>query len=429
MFNSNRNSILHQSSLKIGTAKGRARVWVEGNYLAKAGFTAGSHFEAIEGKDSIRLILSKNAASSRTVSSRKSRTYPIIDYTLPEDCSLSSSEKVCVAVYQNAIVLRKERIDLRIAERRHTRTSVSLYAGGGLLTEAARQAGYECVAANEIDAGYAEVFAANHPNATLLNCSIEQVNFDALKAQHGPIGLLDLGLPCEPYSNARRGKKGTNENHPECHENGDQVFWALLAIDKLNPYSVILEEVPNFLNSASFAILERALTRMGYFVDSKIFDASEFGMATCRKRAVVCATTGKGIAWPTPVGSSHLGAMLNHDNHPENEWFDRSSKSWLYDHWENQTAKGNGFAPPVLDRSSKTVGTIKKRYFAQQGDNPVVANADRTKHRWFTINEVKRITGLPETYELGASKTRAGEIMGQGVPVSMFTEIIKSTCA
>lgn len=421
-------SIRHQTSLKVGSSKGRPRVWIEGKYLIKAGFEAGTSFEAYEGKESIRLVLSRHdGPTNRHVSSRKNRQSPIIDYSIPITCELSNAEKVCVAIYKNSIVLRKERIDLRISERRNNRKSVSLYAGGGLLTEAAKQAGFNCVAANEIDSGYAEIFAKNHPTTTIHSCSIEQVDFSALKASVGPIGLLDLGMPCEPFSTARRSSKGKNEEHPEAHEHGDLVFWTLNAIDKLNPHTTLIEEVPNFLKSASFQILKRTLIRMGYNVDARIFDSSEYSMATSRKRAVVCATTFKSVKWPEPTGSQDLPPLLNATDHEDNQWFTRESKNWLYKHWDKQTAKGNGFASSVITPDTRTIGTIKKRYFSQQGDNPVVKHpSHKDKHRWLTISEVKRITGLPENYDLGEFKTRAGEIMGQGVPVKTFATIIRS---
>jgi len=43
-----------------------------------------------------------------------------------------------------------------------------------------------------------------------------------------------------------------------------------------------------------------------------------------------------------------------------------------------------------------------------------------------TLNEVKKIMGLPDDFELGPSKTTAGEAMGQGVLVNTFKKIIQA---
>lgn len=124
-----------------------------------------------------------------------------------------------------------------------------------------------------------------------------------------------------------------------------------------------------------------------------------------------------------------MADVLQPADDPSLEWFtpETESKQWLFDHWEKQTEKGNGFASQLIRYSDARVGTIKKRYFAGQGDNQVVVHPSLPDtYRWLTICEVKRIMGLPDSYNLGDTKTTAGEIMGQGVEVGAVTRIIKS---
>jgi C-5 cytosine-specific DNA methylase len=83
----------------------------------------------------------------------------------------------------------------------------------------------------------------------------------------------------------------------------------------------------------------------------------------------------------------------------------------------------------VPDENSTSVGTIKKRYISQQGDNPVLAHpTEEGKYRFFTLNEIKRLAGLPDSYELGEAKTVAGECIGQGVVVSTVAQILAVNC-
>ena len=90
-------------------------------------------------------------------------------------------------------------------------------------------------------------------------------------------------------------------------------------------------------------------------------------------------------------------------------------------------AKGNGFQPLQLTAEDTTCPTIKKRYFAGQGDNVVVRHPRLPDHhRWLTLPEVRRLMGLPEDYSLGDTLTNAGEVLGQGVQVDTFTQIIRS---
>jgi DNA (cytosine-5)-methyltransferase 1 len=218
--------------------------------------------------------------------------------------------------------------------------------------------------------------------------------------------------------------KRNKELPPEAHELGDMFFWGLRAIEACNPHTVIIEEVPPFLTSAAGFVTVQVLKRLGYSVDAQVIDPLLFGEITGRKRAVVIATMGE-IRWPAPAKCCFkLGTILDPEPH---EWFDGNTKPWVFDHWETQTAKGNGFAPPILTDQSTKVPTIKKRYFAGQGDNPVVSHPTLPGTcRWLTVNEVARIQGLPPEFILPVAKTTAGEILGQGVVVSLFRKIIQA---
>ena len=167
--------------------------------------------------------------------------------------------------------------------------------------------------------------------------------------------------------------------------------------------------------------------RMGYHVVSKTVDGTEYGESTQRKRAVILATTEE-IEFPEPVNDKHakLHEMLLPVDDPQCEWWNRETKSWVFEHWETQTAKGNNFASQQLEYGkSETVQAITRRYFAQQGGNPVVKHPDISDtFRWLTITEVKRIMGYEDDFDLGTAKTTAGEGMGQSVLIDTFAKII-----
>ena len=109
------------------------------------------------------------------------------------------------------------------------------------------------------------------------------------------------------------------------------------------------------------------------------------------------------------------------------EWFSKESKEWVFKQWERQTEKGNNFAKrQVITGDSDYVQAITKRYFAQQAGNPIVAHPTKPDtYRWLTPIEVKRLMGLPDEFDLGETKTFAGEVMGQGVLVEVFHKVIQ----
>jgi site-specific DNA-cytosine methylase len=269
----------------------------------------------------------------------------------------------------------------------------------------------------------------------MMHSSIEEARFEEVKK---PVGLLVAGIPCEPYSRIRRNDgdnvKVDKKLAPEAHELGDMAFWCLRAVDILNPHTVILEEVPEFLTSGAGCIVQHALRRMGYTVDTRIINAADHGDITRRTRAVIVGTAFDSVDWPDPTPTTAVlsSALLPADD-PGCEWFTRvtESKSWLFDHWDKQKAKGNNLVSAIVSYSDASIGTIKKRYLAGQGDNQVVIHPEdenkpeaTRRYRWLTVLEIKRIMGLPDDYYVGDTKTLAGEGLGQGVAVRTFTKLI-----
>ncbi|MEM1354985.1 MAG: DNA cytosine methyltransferase [Planctomycetota bacterium] len=425
------NTHIRTTVLAIGQHRGAPRIYIEGRYLLTAGFAPGSRYEAVFAAECIELTLTDEG---RAVSGKKQNTIGVIDLNGQSILdTFGQADRVTVACQTGRITLTLSRITALRRQRELNDQCVDLFAGGGLLSEAARQAGFRTVAAIEIDRRYADIHQANH-GGHMINTSIEEAPWDQLRTL-ALIGLLAMGIPCEPYSAVRRLDRGGQAKRdqtlpPEAHELGDMVYWALKATDILNPHTVVIEEVPRFLASGAYFILTHALRRMGYHVDDRIINPLDHGALTGWQRAVVVGTTLEEVRWPEPCARPHhrrLGEILDDVPLDDDMWFDRETKPWLFAHWDKQTAKGNGFEPPKLTADSTRCPTIKKRYFAGQGDNPVVAHPRKTGvYRWLTIAEVRRLMNLPGDYDLGTAKTTAGEILGQGVEVHTFTRIIRA---
>lgn len=417
---------LRSTALGLGENRGSPRVYMQGRWLAAAGFEPGSRYGVSYSAG--RVVLDLAESGPLRVSSKGQQRTPVVDLSNEELGRTLATGQVQVTTYPRRIEITAAHSVILVTTRRFAYTEGSLFSGGGLLTEAAKGLGFNPRFAVELSPQYADVYERNHPSAVMFNCSVEEVAWDRLQA-FGPLGLLTMGVPCEPFSVIRRLDKGGQEKRdkslpPEAHDLGDMVFWALRAVEATNPYAVVVENVPGFLNAGSGFILQNTLRRLGYHVDARVIDPLEYGELTGRKRAVVVASAAP-VRWPeTTVSRRTLGEILEAEPHA---WWDRQSKPWPFNHWDAQTAKGNGFAAQQVSAASTKVGTIKKRYFAGQGDNPVVAHPTLPDtFRWFTLPEVMRLHGLSEDYYLGDSKTLAGEVIGQGVVVSTMRRIIAS---
>jgi DNA (cytosine-5)-methyltransferase 1 len=423
-------------STKVGEHKGSSRIYLQGKYLDRAGFKPSLKLNMQVCNDRIELTVGDEGRN--TISKKKSNgaLVPVIDI-LSSSFSEILGDHAEVKVTQGKLTLKPNRIS-RSNSRTNDKSEIvrtgSIFSGGGFLSLAAKLAGEKCgkkvkeVFGIEINPKYAEVFADNNPEAIVFNQSVHEVNTDDLPQ----IDLLTIGLPCEPYSTSRRSGAGYDKNlPPEAHELGDMVFWALRIVDILAEKglkSVILEEAPNFLKAGAGYIMINSLKRMGFNVSADVLDSKDYGSIQSRKRTVIVASKDEFTLPDKSECQSTLGDILEDASQYDHDWFDKESKAWLYNHWEKQSKKGNNFAKGLIKSSfDKNIQALKKRYFAGQGDNPVIAHpTNPEKHRWLTITEFRRLFEVPDSYKLGCPKTTLGEILGQGVVVGLFKQIIEA---
>src|SRR6185369_10926432 len=227
------NTFPRISTTTIGQNKDAPRVWLQGKYLAHAGFAPATRIEVEFTKGQVVIRLAEHGP--RVVSSKRRGQIPVLDLNssaLAEAFGTVTTLQVHIAV--GVSTLTPSHTDILRQTRCRNGKEGSIYSGAGLLTEAARLAGYNPAFAVEVNPRYAEVYENNH-DAQMFNLSVENTPLDQLPA----VELLTLGLACEPYSIARTKDKITGAKRdrslpPEAHELSDLTIWAALIIRKLN---------------------------------------------------------------------------------------------------------------------------------------------------------------------------------------------------
>ena len=417
------------STTTIGRHKDAPRVWLEGRYLLDAGFEPTNRIQVEFTKGQVVIRLAKDGL--RIVSSKRQGQIPVLDLNstaLTEAFGPISTLQVHIAVGE--ITLTPSHTDILRASRCRNGKEGSIFSGGGLLTEAARLAGYQPAFAIEVNPQYADIYEKNH-DVQMFNLSVEDAPLDQLP----PVELLTLSPPCEPYSVARRRDKITGAKRdrslpPEAHPLSDLTIWAAYIIRKLNPATVVIEQAPGYLTSATGYMIQHFLKRAGYTVEARVLDPRDYGELTGRRRTVIVAHSGSNFQWPQPSRATQTFADIRDDESIlQDQYFTAETKPWLVNHWNTQIAKGNGFASTQISDDSTSVPCITKRYMAGQGTGAVVKNTiTENCWRWLTLNEIRKLHRIPDSYQLSdSSKTLSGEIIGQGVIVSLFKTIIEAT--
>jgi DNA (cytosine-5)-methyltransferase 1 len=158
----------------------------------------------------------------------------------------------------------------------------SLFAGIGGIDLGFKQAGFDIVWANEIDAATCKTYRHNFGNASLVENDIRNISTNDIP----DFDVLTAGFPCQPFSVAGR-QRGFEDKR------GNLFFEITRIIATKRPKVVFLENVPNLMehdNGRTFLVIFNSLAQFGYLVYYKVMAANEYGnLPQIRKRIYIVA--------------------------------------------------------------------------------------------------------------------------------------------
>lgn len=293
-------------------------------------------------------------------------------------------------------------------------TVFEICAGAGGQAVGLEAAGFDCVAAVELDHHACETLRLNRPEWNVIEADVRAVDG---KPYRGKVDLLAGGVPCPPFSIAGKqlGSDDERDLFPE----------ALRLAAEIQPRAIMLENVPGFA-SEKFREYRRGLfarlKRLGYVADFKILNASSFGVPQLRPRCIIVALKAQDFdyfRWPegSNRGAPTVGDTLA-DLIGAGGW--RGAAKWL--------RKANGIAPTVVGGSKKHGGpdlgpTRARSQWAQLGvdglgiaDEPPTRELPTDAMPKLTVRMVARIQGFPDTWQIAGRKTAAYRQVGNAFP-------------
>lgn len=293
-------------------------------------------------------------------------------------------------------------------------TVFEICAGAGGQAIGLEAAGFECVAAVELDRHACETLHLNRPDWNVIEADVRTVDGTPFA---GRVDLLAGGVPCPPFSIAGKqlGSDDERDLFPE----------ALRLAAEIKPRAIMLENVPGFA-SEKFREYRRGLfarfKRLGYIADFRILNASSFGVPQLRPRCVVVALKAEDVVyfrWPEAGGqpAPTVGETLV-DLMAAGGW--RGAAKW--------SQRANGIGPTVVGGSKKHGGpdlgpTRARAQWAQLGVEGI-GIADAPPDRDFpvgsmpklTVRMVARIQGFPDSWQIAGRKTAAYRQVGNAFP-------------
>jgi DNA (cytosine-5)-methyltransferase 1 len=432
---------------KLGEHRGKKRIWLEGQKLAREGYLPGMKYD-LEIKDT-KVILHVSEQGKFTVSKRErnGRLSPIIDISAQELAHIFDGvEMLRVAIKNGAIVISAHHQQLRVKERVERLVNkletgeplrvCSLFHGGGVLDKALHKGLWDAglrskiAVAVELESKYLDSSLRNNPELWDEHSMVIESPIQAVSVNRNPpqVDILAGGVPCTGASKSGRSKNKLE--FAESHEAAGAMFFNFLQfVEALNPSIVLIENVPEYANTASMEVIRSVLGSLGYIVQERVLDGNEFGVLEKRKRLCAVAIS-KGIegfnldnVQPVRTKEACLKEVLEVVDHDSERW---KSFDYLADKEKRDKAAGKGFSRQLLSGEEQFCGTIGKDYAKCRSTEPFIVNeSDASLSRILTPAEHCRVKGIPETVVEGLSDTTAHQILGQSVVFPAFEAVAK----
>ena len=291
-------------------------------------------------------------------------------------------------------------------------SSLEICAGAGGQALGLERAGFDHVAAVELDTQAVATLRANRPQWNVEHANVRDIRGEDFQG----IDLFAGGVPCPPFSVAGKQLGADDER--------DLFPVALRIIEKARPSAVMLENVSG-LASTKFknyrTKVAGALERLGYTIDWQVLNASNFGVPQLRPRFILVALRGRAarrFVWPNPVGTPPtVGASLV-DLMAARDW--PGALAWAH--------VANGIAPTLVGGSKlhggPDLGPTRAREAWRQLGVDGRSLAEHAPDEDFPLAALPRLTtrmaariqGFPDSWQFVGKKTAVYRQIGNAFP-------------
>ena len=441
---------------KLGENRGKKRIWLEGAKIAREGYRVGQRFDIQVSHEKVTMTLNEVGQYKVSKRTRKEEEMPIIDVNNAEITdTFANTLLLRVVINRGTIVITSHHQQTRAQERLDRLSAkikegtpldvCSLFHGGGILDKAIHHglanAGIKTTIALavELESKYLESSLRNNtelwnPKSIVIHAPIESVDLSRTPPQ---VDIVVAGIPCTGASKAGRSKNqnwgDTAGGFAESHSSAGALFFNFLQfITVLNPSVIVIENVPEYQNTASMEVIASVLTSLKYTIQMRVLDSSEFGVLEKRKRLCVVAMT-EGLE------GFDLGSVSSEPKQPPAQGaqkvkhilddIDLESPRWKeFDYirikQERDIAAGKGFKRQLITGDETHLGTIGKDYAKCRSTEPFIVHPHNSnKSRLLTPVEHCRVKGVPVSAIAGESDTTAHQILGQSVCFPVFEQV------
>lgn len=166
-------------------------------------------------------------------------------------------------------------------------TTIDLFSGAGGITEGFKQAGYECVFANDINDHAMRTFRRNHGEVDAVCSAIEDLDARQIRTglgmAPGELDCLAGGPPCQGFS--------INAPSRFLEDPRNSLFRDYIRfLNEFKPRTFLFENVPGMLSLAGGLVVQQILREFmaaGYDVREHVLFAAHYGVPQERWRLII----------------------------------------------------------------------------------------------------------------------------------------------
>ena len=312
--------------------------------------------------------------------------------------------------------------------------TAELFAGAGLLSEGFRRAGFESVFAAEADARAVKSFNTNIADVAI-EWNVKKVK-DDVKCE-----VLVAGPPCQGFSTL-----GRRQPHDERNRLSLAIVdWAISSGANV----VIIENVPQFLQSTYWRTIVRRLSRHGFKSTQWVLNAADFGAPQLRTRAFGILSKIGLPAAPMPtadkyktVADAFLGLPKNTDElgmHVSPIPSDLAEKRFRLvppkGDKRDILRQSPALCPPSWFKVSGEATDVWGRMDLNKPSNTIrccFQNASKGRYihpvanRVISLREGARLQGVPDSWFFFGDRTSIARQIGNGVPIPLAEAVAQS---
>ncbi len=300
-------------------------------------------------------------------------------------------------------------------------TLCSLFSGAGLMDKAFMD-DFDIIFALEIDKEACKTYKRNISNH-IVNGDIKNY---AGKIPHATV--LIGGSPCQGFSNSNR-----QTNYLDNPKNL-LVREYIKAVQNSQPYVFVLENVPQIISAGDGKFLKEITEQLkDYEITSNILDATDFGAAQRRKRAVIIGSKIGKINILKPINkyvNTVRNAFKGLNSKVPNQLDYSKPNELTLQRIKSVPEGGNVFNIPEAIRPG---GTHSDSYIRLKWDEPSVTIVNPRKamilhpeeDRILSVRECARLQGLDDDFIFYGSLAAKQQQVCNGVPVPMFKYVSK----